>query len=115
MAIKRALLALGIVTLAWCATGCANCYRAPLKPAPGAFVTMQTIPLTTEFGPTPIAGLNKVSSETFYLWWPYPIMDFGWGDDAKALGKLASAPAYAEVDILTIFGLFGRYTVNIYN
>ncbi len=113
----RCLVALAVAALAACLTGCANLYRAPLKPAPGGLVTVQTIPLTLDFGPVVGAsGLHKTASETFYLFWPYPIMDFSWGEKEKALGLLGGrTPNYAELEVFTLFGLFGRYTVNFYD
>lgn len=118
MAIERWVLGLALGALTLGSVGCANLYRAPFKPAPGAFITTQTIPLTTDFSvPCPV-GMKKETSETFYLWWPYPIMDFSWGEEDLALGKLArkgAKPRYAELEVFTVLGLFGRYTVNIYH
>ncbi len=112
----RCLVALAVAAAAVCLSGCANLYRAPLKPAPGGLVTSQTIPLTLNFEPTRAATFDKTASETFYLFWPYPIMDFAWGDREKALGLLdGRTPAYAELEVFTLFGLFGRYTVNFYD
>ena len=117
MAIERLVLGAILGTLTLGGGGCANLYRAPFKPATGALITTQTIPLTTDFPVPCVAEMEKETSETFYLWWPYPIMDFSWGDEALALGKLAcenAKPRYAELEVFTVFGLFGRYTVNIY-
>lgn len=111
-----ALMAMALCGL--CVAGCANLYQAPLKPPSGALVTSVTIPLTTNFSSTPVSSMQCVESTSYYLFWPYPIIDLAWQDGRSAHAKLArqqvSRPLYAEVDILTVFGLFGRYTVNVY-
>ena len=106
--------------LALVAAGCTNSYVAPLKPPTGAFVSTQTVPLTVKTPPTGLSfeGLSKGSTESCYFLWPYPTFDMAWGD-AFALGKAnhsghLSSIAYAEVEVLTVFSLFGRYTVNVY-
>lgn len=106
--------------MALVAAGCANSYVAPLKPPAGAFVSTQTVPLTIEMPPNGLSfeGLSKISTESYYFLWPYPTFDMAWGD-AFALGKAGhsgrlSSIAYAEVEVLTVFNLFGRYTVNVY-
>ncbi len=114
----KAFVLMALALCGLCAAGCANLYQAPLKPPSGAFVTAVTIPLTTDFKSTPVSAMRCVSSESFYLFWPYPIMDFSWQDGRSAHARLmrqrAGEPVYAEADILTVLGLFGRYTVNVY-
>lgn len=119
MASKLAFCCGGLLTALLC-TGCANTYRAPLKPPCGAFLTTQTFPITLDFPAEgiPVAGLRKVSSESGYFFWPYPLFDLAWGDP-RALGKAAHSGrlgrvAYAEAEVLTVFGFFGRYAVNVY-
>lgn len=120
MANKLVLCGVGLWVVASLFTGCANTYRAPFKPPSGAFVTTQTLPLTLEppAEGLPIANLRKVRSESGYLFWPYPMFDLAWGD-LRTLGKLPRGGrleriAYAEVEVFTVFSLFGRYTVNVY-
>lgn len=105
------LMALGV-------TGCANCYDAPLRPASGGIYTSYTLPLDIECASRNLAGMEKIQSESFYLFWPYPCFDVAWGDQAS-LGKAARDQKfgplhYAEVEVTTVLSLFGRYTVNIY-
>lgn len=120
MASKGALCGVGcaLVLMALGVSGCANAYDAPLRPPSGFIYTSTTLPLDLEAKSRDLAGMTKLSSESFYLLWPYPSIDVAWGDDA-ALGKAARDQQfgplhYAEVEVTTVIGLFGRYTVTIY-
>lgn len=119
MASKR-IFCCGGLLVALLVSGCANTYTAPLRPPSGALFTSQTIPITIDAPPEGLnlSGCHKVSSESFYLFWPYPIFDLAWGNP-RALGAAAhsdrfASATYAEAEVFTIFGLFGHYTVNVY-
>lgn len=110
----------GALFLAVCLAGCANTYTVPLKPPSGSLLTTQTLPLTVDMPPEglPVGGLRKITVESGYLFWPYPAFDLAWGD-LRALGKTVRSErlmsvSYAEVEVLTVLSLFGRYTVNVY-
>ena len=96
--------------------GCANTFDAPLRPAPGLFFTSYTIPLTTEFDGQQVSGLIKTETETAYLFWPYPSFDVAWdnGRDRYFQASRQSSIQYADLEVFTVFGIFGRYRVNYY-
>lgn len=97
-------------------SGCANNFSTPLKPAPGIFLTSYTIPLTTEFEGQQVSGLSKTETETAYLFWPYPTFDLSWdnGRDRAFQASRQSCVQYADLEVFTVFGIFGRYRVNYY-
>lgn len=107
-----------MVSLLLLGAGCVNAFKAPLKPATGAIVTQYTIPLTTNFEGQSVVGLKKEYSETKYLFWPYPFMDFAWDDRETPLQRGMSSKvgtiAFVDAEIFTVLGIFGSYTVNYY-
>lgn len=113
----RRIILLGMLALF---VGCANNYRVPLRPPDGILLTSRTVPLTLDFpeGGLPVADVTKVTVDSGYLLWPYPMVELAWGD-LQALGSLPRGGAlkrvvYADAEIFTVLGLVGRYTVNLY-
>jgi len=106
----------GLVAL----SGCANAYDAPFKPPAGAIVTQVAHPLTAEdFGSGIVCdGLAKQSHTTFFFLWPYPNISLAWNEkETQLLSEWCTkvkTVSYADVEVFTVFGLFGRYTVNLY-
>ncbi len=110
------LCALALLTLC---SGCANNFKAPLKPATGILATSYTIPLTLPSETIQVKNLKKVSETASYFFWPYPTFDVAWTEHNQVLGRIASRGSlstceYADVEVVTFFGLFGSYTVNVY-
>lgn len=110
----------GLILACFC-VGCANCYKAPFQPSSGFLITKQIHPLTIPDAPLTLTGLKKETSESFYFCWPYPMqLDFAFGEPI-ALGKVThpyksklDSVEYAELEVHTVIGLFGRYRVHMY-
>ncbi len=99
-------------------TGCANYYTAPFKPPTGWIVTQQRFPLTVPDTTLNLEGLASEYSESTYFCWPYPTFDVAFGNK-KALGRLPDTARvktveFAELEVFTIFGVFGNYKVVYY-
>lgn len=98
--------------------GCANTFNTPFKPAAGWCFTHYTIPLSPEYTGFTLDGTVCESTENFYFCWPNPLFDLAWQDKHINPSRKQKADlkyrVYADVEVLTILGMFGRYKVNIY-
>jgi len=108
---------LAIVAGSMSLTGCAIGYLAPVRPPTGAFISTFKAPLSVDFSNTPVCTKQGTAS-TYYFFNPFfPPIDFAWGEaDAKAAaaqGNLKNVE-YADFELLTIFGIFGKFTVTAY-
>lgn len=101
------------------ASGCANCYKTSFKPSSGWFLTCYTLPLKTDCHGQNLRDLRLESTEDYYVYLPYPGIDLAWNEDVSmhgyiSHGKRVREAEYAEVEVLTVLGLFGKYSINYY-
>ncbi len=97
--------------------GCANSFNAPFKPATGFVITDYTVPLTVNPAAVDASSLAKYKVDSFYLLWPYPTVDVAWTETASFLpprGSRLASVEYADLEVFTVLGMFGRYRVNYY-
>jgi hypothetical protein len=107
------VLVVGAVSL----TGCAMDYTAPVQPPSGFLITSVKAPLTIDFDQTPVCR-KRGSASTHYFYEPFfTHIDFAWGDadmrSALRDGRMSSVE-YADYELLSIFGIYGKFTVNVY-
>lgn len=119
MASKPLLLCLMLAVAAMVLTGCANTFDAPFRPQPGWALTSYTIPLGAEVQGQSMEDLTLEQSQNYYVFLPWPVqIDLAW-HETQPMGKDPHGSAcreisYAEVEVLTVLGLFGRYRINSY-
>ena len=114
---KLILVAALTVAMGLCAGCKSNMWQGPVKPPQGVLVTSYKFPITTKFQKTPAGG--KVSTvSTFYVRDPiFTGLDFAWDDAsieaATEKGDLTKV-YYADGELLTILGIFGKFTVRVH-
>ena len=115
---NRPLAFITVILCAACATGCAP-HSAPVIPPFGMIYTHYKAPLTTDFDRTDIADKKMGQSTTYFFKIPNPWVDvdFAWDnasiERAAAQGQITKV-AYADYEVLSIFGIFVRFTTTTY-
>lgn len=114
---KLMLVAALAVTMGLCAGCKSNMWKGPVQPPQGGLVTHYKFPITTDFKKTPAKG--KVSTvSTFYFRDPiFTGLDFAWDDasiDAATDKGNLTKVYYADGELLTILGIFGKFTVRVH-
>ena len=93
--------------------GCAF-WRAPVVPPGGVLFTQYRAPLTPQVSGVPVA--KKVGMHTSH-YFAYFLYSFAWDDasiDAAAKEGGLSRVYYADYEVLSILGLYARFTVRAY-
>ncbi|HNT36759.1 MAG TPA: TRL domain-containing protein [bacterium] len=104
-----------VILLLLVCQGCAVVRSAPVVPPQGVLFSRTRAPLSVDFSETPICE-KKGSASTLYV---HDILltglSFAWDDagiaKAAANGGLREVE-YADYEMLTILGVFGRFTVH---
>ncbi|KPL26600.1 MAG: hypothetical protein AMJ72_12365 [Acidithiobacillales bacterium SM1_46] len=114
---RHAIAVLAVGMILFTLTGCAVQYITPVRPPTGFFITNVEAPLSVNFSKTPVCD-KRGSSSTYYFRDPiFTGLDFAWGEadlkSAAAAGNLATVE-YADYEALTIFGIWGKFTVTAY-
>ncbi|MHC5034149.1 MAG: TRL domain-containing protein [Planctomycetota bacterium] len=100
---------------------CAGCgalrWQAAVKPPIGVLVTQYRAPLTANVAHVPVCQkMGKVS--TLYVWDVLITgQDLAWDDasiDAAARQGGLSKVHYADYELMSVFGVFGQFTVRAY-
>jgi len=114
---KLMLVALLAVATSLCMSCQSTMWYGPVQPPRGLLVTHYNFPITTDFKETPAHG--KVSTvSTYYVRDPiFTGLDFAWDDAsikaATEKGELSKV-YYADGELLTILGIFGKFTVRVH-
>ena len=103
------LLGLGILIM----NGCTS-LTAPIQPPQGLLFTMYKAPLSTDYDETEVSPRKGTASTFYFRDILLTGLTFGWDnagiDDAARNGELTKVD-YADYEILSILGIFGKFTV----
>jgi len=109
-AITRLLFALLAVLLT---AGCAF-WRAPVVPPAGLLFTQYRAPLTPQVSGVPVAKKVGTHSTSYFAYFLY---SFAWDDasiEAAARQGGLSKVYYADYEVLSVLGIYARFTVRAY-
>ena len=111
---KRMILLIPLLAAVLLLTGCATVFTVPVRPPMGVLITNYKAPLTVNFHETPVCTKRGVASTLYFRDFLLTGMDFGWGeagiDDAAKNGNLKTVE-YADYEMLSVLGVFGKFTV----
>jgi hypothetical protein len=100
------------------ASGCAvNTYRAPLRLPVGLLYTDVRAPLMVDFNQTPACTEQGSASSLCFQDWLLTGIAVAWDDcsvEAAARAGGLREVAYADYELHTVLGFFGRMTVTAY-
>lgn len=113
---RATIAAIGAVACLVFSTACMS-YITPVRPPQGLMLTTITAPLTVNYSNTPVCTKRGAASTYYVRDVIFTGMDFAWGEaDLKAAaanGNLKTVE-YADYEVLSIFQIFGKFTVTAY-
>lgn len=107
-----------LLALAFLLSGCAvNTYRAPLHLPVGMIYTHVKAPMMVDFAQTPVCEAQGSATSLCFQDWILTGIAVAWDDCSVAAAARAgglSDVAYADYELQTYFGFFGKMTVTAY-
>lgn len=108
---------LRFLTILFCLpfSGCVP-MKLPVMPPQGGIYTHVKMPLSTDFHATPVRE-REGEARTLFFREPLYGTSYAWGDasieEAAREGQLQTV-SYADAEVLTVLGIFGRFKVRAY-
>lgn len=121
---KKILFIIILIPLVVVLFGCSGvrtkpAYYAPVSPPPGLIFSLVKAPLTYNFKENPVGDSVKKMTCTSTLWFNIPVYNYEFAFGNADIGRIAMKEgiekvSYADYQILTVLGIFAKFTVNIY-